>query len=83
MALGDAERAILELLAERGDGKTICPSEAARRLDAAGWRGRLLDVRAAISRLHEQGRVVVTQRGRPVDLATARGAIRVGIATTD
>jgi len=35
---GSAEAAILSLLAEREAGKSICPSEAARRLDPETWR---------------------------------------------
>ena len=33
----EIERAILDLLAERGAGKTICPSDAARALAPDIW----------------------------------------------
>ena len=71
-----AEFAILELLACRKPGASICPSEAARRLDADDWRPRMDDVRAAAARLRAAGRVVVTQGGEPVDPAAARGPVR-------
>ena len=76
--LHDAERAILELLAQRDPGKTICPSDAARALGGdAGFRPLMPLVRAAAAALVASGDIEVTQRGRVVDLATARGAIRL------
>lgn len=71
------EAAILALLAERRPGASICPSEVARRLDPDDWRPRLAEVRAAAAALAAAGRLVVTQRGRPVDPASARGPIRL------
>jgi ribosomal protein S19E (S16A) len=78
--LGDAtiERAILALLDARGAGKTICPSEAARSLDAARWRDHMGAVRAVARRLQAAGLVEITQRGRVVPLdEPLRGAIRL------
>ena len=37
-AIPDLERAILELLAQRDAGGTICPSEAARAVAPDDWR---------------------------------------------
>lgn len=71
------ERAILDLLAARAAGATICPSEAARAADPDGWRDRMEDARRAARRLVAQGRVEITQAGRVVDPSTARGPIRV------
>lgn len=73
------QQAILELLARRRDGATICPSEAARTVAGAGneWRPLMDDARAAAARLVEAGRVDITQRGQVVDPATARGPIRI------
>ena len=74
----DAQRAILDLLAQRDPDKTICPSDAARALGGDnGFRPLMPLVRAAAGALVASGDVVVTQRGRVVDLATARGAIRL------
>ena len=82
---GDAdaklEEAILELLAERGRDKTICPSEAAKLVGGLesrrDWEGLMEPARAAARRLVAAGKVVVTQHGHVVDAATAKGAIRL------
>jgi hypothetical protein len=74
----DAERAILELLARRDPGKTICPSDAARALGGDdGFRPLMPLVRDAARQLVRTGEIEVTQRGTPVDLDTARGPIRL------
>jgi len=75
------EQAILRLLGERGAGKTICPSEAARAVAAsaerAEWEPLMEPSRAAARRLAAEGRLYVTQGGEVVDPVTARGAIRL------
>ena len=72
------ERAVLDLLAQRAPGRTICPSEAARAVAGdADWRGLMEPARRAAQRLVEAGQVEVTQRGEVVDLAAARGPIRI------
>lgn len=68
---------ILALLAERAAGKTICPSEVARRM-CDDWRPLMAPVRAVAADLAEAGQVAVLQGGRKVDPATARGPIRLG-----
>ncbi len=70
--------AILELLAARRPGATICPSEVARaEADDEHWRALMPAVRAAAARLAAAGRIVVTQGGVVVDPETARGPIRL------
>ncbi len=69
--------AILELLAQRDPGKTICPSDAARAVAGDRFRPLMDTARAAAARLVEEGRIEVTQRGEPVDLRTAKGPIRL------
>lgn len=71
------ERAIEELLDRRRPDASICPSEAARALDPEGWRDLMPDARAAAGRLAAAGTVEVTQGGEVVDVATARGPVRV------
>lgn len=74
----DAEQAILDLLEQRDEGKTICPSEAARVLGGdVGFREHMDDVREAAARLRDRGAIEVTQGGRAVDPASARGPIRL------
>ena len=73
-----AEAAILDLLARRDPGKTICPSDAARALGGdGGFRPLMPLVREAAGQLVARGELEVTQSGEVVDLATARGAIRL------
>jgi hypothetical protein len=75
------EAAILALLAARGPGRSICPSEAARRVagDRDGeWRRLMPVVRAAADRLRAQGAIEITQRGRVLaSTRAARGPIRL------
>ncbi|MEU6996363.1 DUF3253 domain-containing protein [Streptomyces sp. NPDC046465] len=77
------ERAILELLERRGPTATICPSDAARAVydgDDDGWRDLMEPARRAARRLVTSGEVEITQSGRPVDPAEARGPIRIRTA---
>ncbi|MEU3459457.1 DUF3253 domain-containing protein [Streptomyces sp. NPDC006733] len=74
------EREILQLLERRGPTATICPSDAARAVyagDDDGWRALMDPARRAAGRLVAAGQVEITQAGRPVDLTTARGPIRI------
>jgi len=75
------ETAIFELLARRGDGKTICPSEAAKVVAGQepghGWQNLMEPTRAVARRLVAEGRIVITQRGKVVDPARAKGPIRL------
>ncbi|MFJ4776259.1 DUF3253 domain-containing protein [Streptomyces sp. NPDC088762] len=73
------ERAILELL-DRHPTATICPSDAARAVYAGedeGWRALMEPARRAARRLTAAGEVEITQGGRPVEPAKARGPIRI------
>lgn len=71
---------ILRLLRERGDGKTICPSEVARAVagdDEAKWRPLMEPVREAAACLVAAGKIVVTQKGKVVDMKSVKGAVRL------
>ena len=78
----ELEVAILQLLAERGEGKTICPSEAAKRVGGTDarrdWEGLMQPTREAARRLVKAGKIVVMQNGRVVDAEKSKGAIRLG-----
>lgn len=73
------ENELLAMLGERGAGKTLCPSELARRLEAdeSTWRALMEPIRMAARRLHHRGQLEIIQGGRLVDPDTARGAIRL------
>jgi hypothetical protein len=76
------EAAILELLAERGEGQTICPSDAAKRVGGTdarrNWEGLMQPTRDAARRLAKVGKIVMMQNGRVVDAEGAKGALRLG-----
>lgn len=74
------EAAILRLLRERAAHATICPSEAARSVAPEDWKELMEPARSAARRLVEQGKILVTQGGRPVDPARAKGPIRLKLA---
>lgn len=71
------EQTILELLEQRAPTSTICPSDAARAVGDDDWRDLMDASRSAAARLVARGEVEITQGGEPVDLATARGPIRI------
>ncbi|WP_426368651.1 DUF3253 domain-containing protein [Streptomyces sp. E-08] len=71
---------MLHLLERRGRTATICPSDAARAVyegDGDGWRALMEPVRRAAGRLLAAGEVEITQAGRTVDPARARGPVRI------
>ncbi len=82
---GQARDATLTLLAARGAGATICPSEVARVLvgatesadmAAADWRSAMPEVHAAVDRLMAEGLVRLSWKGET--LAARAGPYRIG-----
>ncbi len=74
------EAAMLDLLTRRARGKTICPSEAARRVaedSREDWEPLMEPARAAARRLVAASRIVITQGGHVVDPSHAKGPIRL------
>ena len=67
--------AIIALLNHR-DGKSICPSDAARVVGGNNWRNRLDLVRDVAWAMETEGKVIITQKGSRVD-QQARGPIRI------
>lgn len=70
---------ILRLCAERGPGKSICPSEVARAIagpDEKQWRLLMHPVREVAFGLAREGRIQVLRKGRPIAPEQARGVIR-------
>ena len=75
------ENTILDLLAQRGRDKTICPSDAARAVGTDDtWRELMEPARRAARRLVDRGEVEITQAGHVVDPSTAKGPIRIRTA---
>lgn len=80
------EETILALVADRGEGKTICPSEAARAIGGShpdGWGPLMIPVRRAAVRLAHAGRIVIYRKGKPVDPDDFKGVYRLGLARMD
>jgi hypothetical protein len=71
--------AILGLVAERGEGKTICPTEAAKAVSESHWRKLLPDVRAEAVRLAKSGEIAIYRKGKPVDPENFKGVYRLGL----
>ena len=70
--------AMRTLLAARGDGKTICPSDAARAVGASEWRALLPLARDVARSLAAAGDLEVTQGGRAIDPSGPwRGPVRL------
>jgi hypothetical protein len=74
-ALADA---ITTLLDRRREGATICPSEAARRVEPADWRDIVPDARRVAARLVADGRIEMF-----VSVAATCGPQRSGAAGTE
>lgn len=71
---------LLRLLKARRDPGSLCPGEAARaiaRETGHAWRDLMRPVRRVAATLAAEGAIEALQRGQPVDLATARGPIRL------
>ncbi|MEM9988678.1 MAG: DUF3253 domain-containing protein [Pseudomonadota bacterium] len=76
-----AEEAILSLLAEREEGKSICPSEAAKRLSPEDWRPLMSHIRTVGRELADAGKIEVLKKGKVVDPHTVKGVIRFRLAS--
>ena len=70
-------REIQLMLDLRGNGKTICPSEVARKLDNRSWRDYMENVHEVVIAMVEAGSIIITQKGKPVDPLTRKGAYRI------
>ncbi len=68
---------VLAMAEERGTEKTFCPSEIARELFPDDWRTHMNDVVAVAISLQKQGKVLITQKGEPVDIDHIKGPIRI------
>lgn len=78
----EAIRACLEeLVAQRGAGKTICPSEVARALGGSepdAWGRLMTPVRRVAVALMKEGRVTILRKGHAVDPDDFKGVYRIG-----
>ena len=70
---------ILSTASLRGRGKSTCPSEIARMMFPDDWRRHMVQVRDVAIELQRQGKVLITQKGVPVDIDQIKGPIRIKI----
>ena len=76
----EIEATLLRLVAERGPGRTVDPTEAARALGGDhpdGWGPLMQPIRRAAVALAEQGRVVILRKGKPADPRDFKGVYRL------
>ncbi|MCE4224730.1 DUF3253 domain-containing protein [Methylobacterium sp. C25] len=76
------EKTMLDLVVERGPGKTCCPSEVARAIGGPhpdGWGPLMQPIRRVAVRLTKEGRIAILRKGKPVaDPDDFRGIYRLG-----
>ena len=73
---------MLELVTERGSGRTVGPTEIARALGGdkpEGWGPLMPAVRLAAIRLMKDGRLMILRKGRPVDPDDFKGVYRLTV----
>lgn len=73
---------MLELVTERGAGRTVDPTEIARALGGdkpEGWGPLMQPVRHTAVRLMKEGRLTILRKGRPVDPEDFKGVYRLTV----
>ena len=82
--IGDLDRrieaAILALVEARGRGASICPSEAARAIEAEAWKPLMPRIHNAARRLSRAGRLRILAGGKPIEPDAMRGPVRLTLA---
>jgi predicted sulfurtransferase len=68
---------ILTLTAARGQGKSICPSEAARAVRPEDWNRFMTETRRVAVQMAEAGEIEILRKGKPVAPDEVRGVIRL------
>jgi len=64
-------------------GKSIEPAEVAKALQPVQWQRMMPKVRGVAVGLMREGRLTITKKGKPVDLASVKGVIRLRLPTAD
>ena len=78
--LSAIEAVLLRLIAERGPGRMLDPTEVARVLGGAhpdGWGPLMQPIRRVAVALAEQGRAVILRKGKAVDPRDFKGVYRI------
>jgi hypothetical protein len=78
------ESILLEVVQQRGPNSSACPSDVARALSPDHWRALMPRVREAASRLAQQGKIEISQRGQAVSpVGPWTGPIRLRLPRGD
>ena len=75
----DISATILSTAIQRGPQKSTCPSEIARMLFPDDWSKHMKNIVDVAIDLHHQGKVLITQKGKPIDVNHIKGPIRIKI----
>ncbi|WP_063776622.1 DUF3253 domain-containing protein [Microvirga massiliensis] len=73
---------VLRLVAERGAGRTVDPSEIARIVGGpqpGGWGPLMQPLRRIAVELMKAGKIVILRRGKPVDPGSFKGVYRLSL----
>lgn len=76
----------MTLVRDRGYEKTICPSEAARKLsgpDPDLWGALMPQIRKAAVNLAREGHVVIYRKGKAITPEELKGVYRIGLPRAD
>ena len=68
---------MLQIAAERGPEKSLCPTDVARAVSAEDWRPLLGAVRKVAADLARQGKIEILRKGKPINPDEIRGVIRL------
>lgn len=82
-AVHERSAATIRALLRRRNGATICPSDVARVVGGESWRRWMNAVREAAAGLARKGEVVITQKGKPIDIYSASGPVRIAFPKED
>jgi hypothetical protein len=83
------EMVIVSLCSDARDGRTVCPTDAAKAYAAArgedelAWRSHLHQVRRAAVNLALAGKLVIYRKGKMVDPNDFRGVYRLGAPSAE
>jgi hypothetical protein len=69
--------AMLQIAAERGPEKSLCPTDVARAVSTENWRPLLGAVRKVAADLARQGKIEILRKGKPINPDDMRGVIRL------
>jgi hypothetical protein len=83
------EAVIVGLCSMASEGRTICPTDAAKAFatalgeDDLAWRSHLQEVRRTAVKLAIHGKLVIYRKGKMVDPNEFRGVYRLGLPSAE